>query len=267
MRNPWVWVPTIFGVPRLQLKGVAMPRRGLAVTVLALAVVSMLFGTAFTSCGPQTCAKPAHVLSGNLATVKLGSGVEVDNDVWNQSEAGPQKTYVCSFHSWYAVANQPALASNPGSIKSYPDTQFLIGGKNVSQYTSLASNFAESFRRTGEWDAAYDVWLNNYSIEVMVWNEWTTHATIPQPGSVPVTIDGVKYGMWHSGSDYIALARSAGQVKSGSVDIAHVLKWLVTQHLVKNTDVPNSIEYGVEIASTAGTSQRFDVTNVTLTIK
>ena len=41
-------------------------------------------------------------------------------------------------------------------------------------------------------------------------------------------------------------------VNSGLVDILAVLNWLVSQGVVKSTDVPSQLEYGVEICSTNG---------------
>jgi hypothetical protein len=51
-------------------------------------------------------------------------------------------------------------------------------------------------------------------------------------------------------------------VKSGSVDILAAMNWLVTQGLVKSTDLPTQLEYGVEVCSTSG-SETFPMTGLT----
>jgi hypothetical protein len=54
-------------------------------------------------------------------------------------------------------------------------------------------------------------------------------------------------------------------VKSGSVDLLAAMKYLVGRGLIKSTDVPTQLEYGVEICSTAGT-QTFPMTGLTFNL-
>jgi hypothetical protein len=54
-------------------------------------------------------------------------------------------------------------------------------------------------------------------------------------------------------------------VSSGSVDILAAMKYLVSRGLVKSTDVPTQLEYGVEICSTNGT-QTFPMNGLTFSL-
>ena len=64
---------------------------------------------------------------------------------------------------------------------------------------------------------------------------------------------------WDEGSLWVA-------VKSGAVNILAALKWLVSQGLLKATDVPTQLEYGVEICSTDG-PETFRLTGLTFSLK
>jgi len=43
------------------------------------------------------------------------------------------------------------------------------------------------------------MWLNNYGIEVMVWNNWTDTNLYPPSNARTVTIDGVAYHEFQGG--------------------------------------------------------------------
>jgi hypothetical protein len=217
----------------------------------------------------STCTNPVFSTSEATGTDGLDSTGTwwVDNDAWNGSH-GPQSIYVCSQSSWYAVSNQ---TDNQGQVETYPNTEYDIGGrdnglptKTIAQYNSITSTFSEAFPSAGSWDAAYDLWLNNWSIEIMIWNEWTgTQLYWPPSGAQALTLDGVPYHFYNNGGELMFFRDT--MVKSGSVDILAAMKWLVSQGLVKSTDVPTQLEYGVEICSTNG-SETFPLTGVTFNL-
>ena len=192
----------------------------------------------------------------------------VNNDAWSGSH-GPQTIYVCSQSSWYAVSNQPDIG---GQVETYPDTEYDVGGrdnglptKTIAQYNSITSTFSEAFPSAGSWDAAYDLWLNNWGTEIMIWNEWSgAQAYWPGQSTQAVTLGGVSYHFYKNGSELMFFRDT--QVKSGSVDILAAFNWLVSQGLVKSTDVPTQLEYGVEICSTTG-SETFLVTGLTFSVQ
>jgi hypothetical protein len=187
----------------------------------------------------------------------------VNNDAWSGSH-GPQSIYVCNQSSWYAVSNQPDIQ---GQVETYPDTEYDVGGrsslstKTIAQYKSITSTFSEAFPSAGSWDAAYDLWLNNWGTEIMIWNEWAgAQAYWPGQSTQAVTLGGVPYHFYKNGSELMFFRDT--MVKSDTVDILAALNWLVSQGLVKSTDVPTQLEYGVEICSTSG-SETFPLTGLT----
>jgi len=192
----------------------------------------------------------------------------VNNDAWSGSH-GPQSIYVCNQSSWYAVSNQPDVG---GQVETYPDTEYDVGGrdnglptKTIAQYSLITSTFSEAYPSAGSWDAAYDVWLNNWGTEIMIWNEWAgAQAYWPGQSTQAVTLNGVPYHFYNNGGELMFFRDTT--VKSGSVDILAAMNWLVFQGLVKSTDVPTQLEYGVEVCSTDG-SETFPMTGLTFSLQ
>jgi hypothetical protein len=191
----------------------------------------------------------------------------VNNDAWNGS-AGPQSIDVCNQSSWYAVSNQPNVG---GAVETYPDSEYDVGGRSnpsttpISGWQSISSTFSEAFPSgAGAWDAAYDLWLNNWSTEIMIWNEWSgAQSYWPAQATTSLTLDGVPYTFYNNGGELMFFRTT--QVKAGSVDIVAAFQWLVSQGLVKSTDVPTQLEYGVEVCATSGT-ETFPLTGLTFAL-
>jgi len=196
----------------------------------------------------------------------------VNNDAWNGSH-GPQTIYVCNQASWYAVSQQP---NNQGQVETYPDTEYDVGGRNspsskpISQYSSITSTFSENYPSAGSWDAAYDLWLNNWSFETMIWNQWSGAQDYwPEQASISVNLGGVPYKFYDNGTKgdsggELMFFRQT-QVTSGSVDILAAYQWLVDNGYVSASAVPTQLEYGVEICSTNG-AETFPMTGLTFSL-
>jgi hypothetical protein len=216
-----------------------------------------------------TCKKPIWSSREATGTISLDDAGRwwANNDAWSGSH-GPQTLSVCSASSWNAVSTQP---SESGAVETYPDTEYDIGGRNkglatetITQYSTLTSTFSEAFPSAGSWDAAYDLWLNNFGTEIMVWNEYTGTNLYYKGQGTAVTLDGVPYHLLNSGGGEFVFLRDT-MVKSGSVDILAAFKVLVSKGLVKSTAVPTQLEYGVEICSTSG-SETFPLTGLTFNL-
>lgn len=248
----------------------------------------------------STCANPAWSGSGAEDTDNTdpGDGHQyywVNNDAWSGSH-GPQTINVCNQSSWYAASNQP---NNGSQVETYPDTEYDVGGrdnpstKTIAQWSSITSTFSEAYPSAGSWDAAYDLWTDNWSNETMVWNQWAGTedywGSCAEPGSSQndcvgsggasknsqaATIDGVAYHFLALGTNCSAANESSceyiffrdSQVASGSVDILAIYQWEVANGYAKSTDVPTQLEYGVEICSTSGT-ETFPMNGLTFTLK
>jgi hypothetical protein len=193
----------------------------------------------------------------------------VNNDAWSGSH-GPQTVSVCNQSSWYATSDQPNLG---GQVETYPDTEYDVGGRNnpstepISGFGSITSTFSEAYPTAGGWDAAYDLWLNNWGTEIMIWNQWAGSngywATQAQNGGISVVLNGVPYWFLNNGGELMFFRQT--QVSSGSVDILAALEWLATDGYVKASDVPTQLEYGVEISYTSG-SETFPTTGLTFSL-
>jgi hypothetical protein len=216
----------------------------------------------------SACAKPVWSSSDPQDTYNFGNDEVwwVNNDAWSGSH-GPQSIYACSPTSWYAVSNQKDV---DGQVETYPDTEYDIAGrgnakKTIAQYNSITSTFSESFPVSGgSWNAAYDIWLNDWDTEIMIWNQWTgTQLYWPDDKSTTVNLGGVPYWFQNNGGELIFFRQN--MVSSGSVDILAAMKYLVSRGLVKSTDVPTQLEYGVEICSTNGT-QTFPMNGLTFSL-
>jgi hypothetical protein len=215
------------------------------------------------------CNKPFAQTGVARGDINIGTdGIfQVRNEAWSDSH-GPQTIYACSEQSWYVLSNQPDAG---GAVQTYPDSLYWVKGaasRTINNYTSVTSTFAEEYQKVGNWNAAYDIWMNDWSKEIMIWNEWNGGPDYwaqraRGPEGTAVNLGGVPYHFAKNGT-ILQFFRDT-QVKSGSVDILAALKWLQTNGHLTASDKLTQIEYGVEICSTVGT-QRFDTTGFTVNL-
>ncbi len=250
-------------------------RRRLIVAAFAIALVAGAItvigfsGRPSPASAASVCTSPTFTSSDPGATDNTDPGpVEnwwVNNDAWSGSH-GPQTINVCSNTSWFATSNQP---NNGGQIETYPDTEYDVGGRDhqsttpISGWNSITSTFAESNPSAGGWDAAYDLWTNNWAHETMIWNQWAGSQSFwadqaNGPGGFALNLDGVPYHFFANGSELMFFRDT--QVASGSVDILAAYQWEVAHGFAKASDIPTQIEYGTEVAYTSGT-ETFNMTD------
>ncbi len=191
-------------------------------------------------------------------------GFIVYNNEWNTAEAGPQTIWANSYQNWGVSSKQ----ANTTSVKTYPSVQ-----KNYSNtpYTSLAwlrSTFTESMPSAPNLDAeaAYDVWLNNYNIEVMIWVD--NHRQAPAGSLVAkVKIYGQTFAVWQSGRDMYSFVLSGKRETSGKVHILSALRWLVHHGYLSRSVTMTQVDFGWEIASStnlSGSPMDFTMTRYSL---
>jgi hypothetical protein len=221
----------------------------------------------------------------------------VNNDLWSGSH-GPQTINVCNQSSWYAASNQPDVG---GQVETYPDTEYDVGGRDnpsttpISGFKSITSTFSELNAPGGGWDAAYDLWTDNWSNETMIWNQWAgsnafwadcanaadseTYCGTEQ--GVALTLDGVPYHFLANGPknadgtpipctpqnesqcEYMFFRDT--QVSSGSVDLLAAFQWEVAHGYASASDIPTQLEYGTEVSYTSGT-ETFAVNGLTFSL-
>jgi hypothetical protein len=244
------------------------------------------------------CTDPVFTSSNAEATDNTDPGNAeyywVNNDAWDGGH-GPQTIYVCNQSSWYVTSDQP---NDGGAVETYPDTEYDVGSRNTPSTTpisgwpsgSITSTFSEDYPSAGGWDAAYDLWTNDWTNETMVWNQWAgsqsywadcSQAANPEsycgkPQNAAVTIDGVGYTFLANGpsntdcttaneADCELMFFRDTQTSSGSVDLAAIFQWEVANGYAKASDIPTQLEYGVEISYTSGT-ETFPTTGLTFSL-
>ena len=236
------------------------------------------------------CTSPIFTTSDAEGTINIDPGPPspeywwVDNDAWNGSH-GPQTINVCSQSSWDALSTQP---DKGGAVETYPDTEYDVGGRDngpstkpISAWGSITSTFAESYPSAGSWDAAYDLWTNNWTNETMIWNQYAGGQAFWYGQGTPVTIGGVQYHFVDNGNcEPVQCPASQGggpndhdelmfimtnQETSGSVDLLSIFNWEVANHYANASDAPTQLEYGVEVCSTSG-QETFPMTGLTFSV-
>jgi hypothetical protein len=188
---------------------------------------------------------------------------DVYNNEWNTAQAGPQLVWADSYHHWGVQSIQPGSTS----VKTYPSVQQNFPNPPLSSVRSLTSKFAQAMppaNRNYDAEAAYDLWLNNYKIEVMVWV--ANHGQTPLGGVINHLADaGRRYAVYQGGPDMFSFVAAGRPATTGQVDLLSMLHWLVKHHYLSGSDQLTQVNFGWEIASTNGVPLDFAVTDYSLT--
>lgn len=203
------------------------------------------------------------VSTAKLGQWKVAPDLFVNNNVWNATESGTQMLCAVSPHKWAVIANHSRTDVRPGSIKSYPDAQKNFTDRPVDSFTEITAEYSMTSPPVGEWNECFDIWINGIGSkcthEIMLWTNHRYNGVIPPKNAVEsttVTIGGQGYTAWKrqlnsTGAQYIALAMNPMHA-SGRVDLLAVFKWLIGKGWLEGTDKIAAVEFGIEIANTAG---------------
>lgn len=174
---------------------------------------------------------------------------------------------VCSHHSWRVKVS--AADHQDGAVLSYPNVHrdfhnWSTGHEpRLDSFDSITSRFAHRAPDKGKYDVAYDIWLNGVaskgSTELMIWTE---HNGQQPAGSKlgTVTVDGHKWQLWATGDDkYIAFV-STDPLTSGKLNLQAFTERLTHHGRLAGDSTLGQVDYGVEVVSTHGKQERFDVT-------
>jgi hypothetical protein len=220
-----------------------------------------------------TCTNPVWTASGN-DDMKQFNGYFVHNNVWNPPSGGSQKISVCSEKSWFVEAKN--FPNSNFEVFSYPnvhrDLPNYPNGVAVSSFSTIKSTFAGVPQAKGNFNVAYDIWLNgvgngNGSTELMIWTE-TRPQTLEPLGSDQgdFTINGVAYDVYRytSGGVNVVSYKARSTVRSGTFDLKQIIGDGVSRGFVPANPRLSSVDYGIEYRFTDGTA-RFDVSDFSLT--
>ena len=234
-------------------------RRRTLFSVLTAAVMAAVAGialalTSIAATPPGPPANPAFESSAPFAAWNTG-GYILYNDMWNPS-AGPQTIWGNSYSNWGMVSDQKGTA-----VETYPCVQEDFNNPLITSLPTLTNTFTESMPDVPGLDAeaADDVWLNNYGIEVMIW--------VDNVGQTPIgniightTISGQSFTVWFGGGTTYSFVLN-GNETSGQTHILPALKWLQTHKYVPTTATLTQVDFGWEVASTDGSPMDFTMTS------
>jgi hypothetical protein len=232
--------------------------------------------------GPSAGQAPGFAAGQQAAPNLLG----VNQDPWSGGQ-GPQVLNAFSFDNWSVTVTGTDPADAPGEVLTYPDASYNYYQLNTAEsgYTAppteyqltnikaLTSDFAESMPQASDLDAeaAYDLWLNDWQTEVMVWVDTSPakQRDLAYNGMTKVgtyTYGGQNFALWRSGSGvtgfYVFLLDR--NETSGTVDLKAMLQTMVSLGFIPATSPLTQIPFGWEVSDTGGkpvtlSLSRFDV--------
>jgi hypothetical protein len=230
----------------------------------------------------QAIAPPPHPTfesTGLSATwVDPRTGLNINNDMWNcpHPACGRQEVWADSSADWGVVST---MANGNTAVMTYPAVQDLFSSGNppapLANARELLSTFTESMPTTpgtiGE--AAYDIWLNNWNTEIMIWVD-NQHQHFNRPPVATAVFNGQRFavyvthgvsGGYPRGPFFFVLTQNE---TSGTVDVLAAIRWLErVGYLSASRTGINAVDFGWEICSTGGAAEDFSVSRYTLSVK
>lgn len=205
----------------------------------------------------------------------------VNQDPWHGGQ-GPQVVTASSFQDWSVTATDTDPPGAAGEVLTYPDASVNYYQLNTeasgystppTQYdlnniTSLTSDFTESMPQLSDLDAeaTYDIWLNSWQTQVMVWVETSPgkDRNLADSGDTEVgtyTYGGQDFSLWRNGSgvtgSYFFLLDH--NETSGTVDLEGMLETMVSLGYIPATSPLTQIAFGWEISDTGGEPVTFSM--------
>lgn len=177
------------------------------------------------------------------------------------SPCGAQTLWAYSSNHWGVISDMPR---GNQSVLSYPDTQLpmtLDGGAPtpLSRFKAIQGHYAVSVPPKGDYEVAYDMWLDNWNTEIMIW--LYNHGQTPAGNPVgKVRYYGQTWTVWTSPGGPYTLTPDRNRT-GGTVHILSALHALRVLNVIKASQWSISdIELGEEICSTGGVPEAFTFT-------
>ncbi len=197
------------------------------------------------------------------------TGLNVRQNMWNcPNHCGAQTLWANSSSDWGIVSDQP---KGNTAVLTGPDVQevFTRGDDTPAPlrgFKRIWSTFTQSMPAQGDFEADYDIWLNNWNTEIMIWTD--VHGQTPAGSPVAtVSLYGQKWTLWKSSgssggypSGPFSLVLHGNETK-GTVHILATLDWLMAHRYVPANSAIDDVEYGWEICSTNGRAENFSMTS------
>jgi hypothetical protein len=182
--------------------------------------------------------------------------------MWNAGGGDISQTLsACSSSAWFVDAN---VADDGGGVKTYPNSAYNFADPpEISSLASVTSTFGSSLPAGGDFEDAYDIWLNGTAAsggdEVMIWTD--NQGQTPAGSQVgTVTFDGQPYTVWQAAGGPITFVSDAN-VTGGDLNLLQFFQWLIGQGYEPSSSTLNQVAYGAEIVSTNATPETFGFSN------
>jgi hypothetical protein len=199
-----------------------------------------------------------------------GQMFQMQNNEWNTDakSLGTQSIWASSPSDWGVTAN---FRAGTTQVLTYPDAQYLYYNTQevspaLSSFTSITSSWTESQPTSSGYigEAAYDIWLNSWNTEVMIWvdNHGQDHGS---DRVASTTISGYGLTLYMYYSERIVTLNT--NHSSGSIDVLAVLNWLRSGGYIPSSSTLTAIDFGWEICSTGGVPGSFQVSSYSLSSK
>jgi hypothetical protein len=209
----------------------------------------------------ESCTDPSFSTSSAFGSETLGD-YTVSNNMWNAGGAGISQTLsACSSADWFVDAN---VAADDGGVKTYPNSAYnFADAPEISSLASVTSTFGSTLPASGDFEDAYDIWLNGTAgtggDEVMIWTD--NHGQTPAGSQVAtVTFDGQSYTVWQQAGGPITFV-SDTNVTGGDLNLLQFFQWLASQGYEPSNSTLNQVAFGAEIVSTNATPETFGFSN------
>jgi hypothetical protein len=189
------------------------------------------------------------------------------NNIWNPVTGTSQTLTAHDPGNWSVVADMPAGNT---AVVSYPCTQQLYSSPPLSGFTAVTSSFTEAMSTASgtRAEAAYDLWLNNWANEVMIWTDNHGQSLAYDTYLGSATIGGQAFSVYRNGAPGAELIVSldAGE-QSGTVDILATLTYLEGKGWLQSGSTLTAADFGFEVSSTGGTPGTFTVSAYSVTTR
>ena len=218
---------------------------------LKLAVAGLFAGSAtLIAVGPAQAA--TCTTSAQYGSCTSGS-YTIYNDEWGSGH-GSQTLWENSYSNWGVYSTQPSTSG----VKAYPNASLPVG-KAINSLANATSSFNVTVPSSGNFEAAYDIWLNSSSYEIMVWVDKVGNVG-PLGSSIGnLTIDSNTWTVYvgNNGSNPVYSFVRTSNESSGSVNILDLLKWMENSKGYFSNPTLSTIQFGFEISGTGNVQEDF----------
>jgi hypothetical protein len=214
--------------------------------------------TSSPTASPTTSGSSGYVYenSGQWAEYSIGA-YTIYSDEWG-SGFNTQTLWVNSATNWGVFSTQPSTSG----VKSYANISKTIDTA-LDSLSSATSTFNETNPSGGNWESAYDIWLNGSGIEVMVWTDVSGNVGPLGSAVATITLDGNTWALYagDNGSNPTYSFVRSGNESSGTVNILGLLKYLESTGGYFSNPTLSTIQYGWEISGTNNVQENFTINN------